>query len=90
VVGYKYVRLYAPDQAPNMHACPASTLTTNTSTVDLFALPPPAAEARWPGFPTAPFQDVVLGPGRMLYIPPGWWHAVLALQPSFSVSFWWR
>ncbi|HTE56287.1 MAG TPA: cupin-like domain-containing protein [Kofleriaceae bacterium] len=29
--------------------------------------------------------DVVLGPGDFLYIPPGWWHWVVALTPNVSV-----
>ncbi|GLC35226.1 hypothetical protein PLESTB_000587900 [Pleodorina starrii] len=45
---------------------------------------------RFPGVAALPYQDVVLEPGYMLYIPPGWWHFVRALSTSFSVSFWWR
>ncbi|KAG2446892.1 hypothetical protein HYH02_008048 [Chlamydomonas schloesseri] len=47
-------------------------------------------EEEWPGAAELPFQDVVLGPGQMLYIPPGWWHFVRSLTTSFSVSFWWK
>lgn len=45
---------------------------------------------RFPGVATLPYQDLVLEPGQMLYIPPGWWHFVRSLSTSFSVSFWWR
>ena len=31
-------------------------------------------------------QEVVLGPGDTLYIPPMWWHRITALSPSQSVS----
>lgn len=37
-----------------------------------------------------PFQDVLLRPGQMLYIPPKWWHFVKSASVSFSVSFWWK
>lgn len=47
-------------------------------------------EEEWLGAAALPFQDVVLGPGQMLYIPPGWWHFVRSLSTSFSVSFWWK
>jgi ribosomal protein L16 Arg81 hydroxylase len=46
--------------------------------------------ARFPRFASAPFQDCVLESGQMLYIPPGWWHFVKSLSPSFSVSYWWQ
>lgn len=43
----------------------------------------------FPAFPRVPLLEAFLGPGDMLYIPPGWWHHVRSLAPSFSVSFWW-
>ncbi|KAF2277110.1 Clavaminate synthase-like protein [Westerdykella ornata] len=45
-------------------------------------------EHRFPLFRTAAYVECVLGPGECLYIPPGWWHYVRSLTPSFSVSFW--
>jgi hypothetical protein len=33
-------------------------------------------------------HDALLGPGDVLFIPKGWWHAVRALTPSFSLNFW--
>ncbi|KAH7135874.1 hypothetical protein B0J11DRAFT_426203 [Dendryphion nanum] len=45
-------------------------------------------ESQHPGFRTSPYIEGVLGPGDCLYIPPGWWHYVRSLTPSFSVSFW--
>lgn len=38
----------------------------------------------------APFADLVLETGQMLYIPPGWWHYLKSLATSFGVSIWWR
>jgi hypothetical protein len=35
-----------------------------------------------------PVHKVTLGPGEVLYIPPGWWHLVSGLTNSISVSFW--
>lgn len=45
-------------------------------------------EERFPGFKEAEYVEGVLGPGECLYLPPGWWHYVRSLSPSFSVSFW--
>jgi hypothetical protein len=45
-------------------------------------------EERFPGFKDAGYVEGVLGPGECLYLPPGWWHYVRSLSPSFSVSFW--
>ena len=86
VVGAKYVRLYPPSAAAQLHPYQQG-LTTNSSQVDLDA---PDLAARFPGFRAVPFLDTLLRPGQMLYVPPLWWHYVRALNTSFSVSFWWR
>ena len=46
--------------------------------------------SRFPGLQTLAFQDCVLEPGQMLYIPPKHWHYVKSLDVSFSVTFWWN
>ena len=85
-VGYKYVRLYAPDQAERLYLHEEPKLS-NSGRVDVRR--PDAAE-EFPLFAEAVYEDVVVGPGEMLYIPPGWFHYVQAQSSSFSVSFWWR
>jgi lysine-specific demethylase 8 len=121
VVGYKYVRLYAPDQTEWLYPRTmdkSGVDMSNTSEVDLdeamglFAeigfgeegddehekLGEDCGEAnqtkrlefeeRFPGFTSAEYVEGILGPGDCLYLPPGWWHFVKSLSPSFSVSFW--
>jgi hypothetical protein len=83
VIGYKYVRMFDPQQAARLYPMPGAM--KNTSAVNV-ACPDLTVH---PAFAGAPFLDTVLGPGEMLYIPPGWWHYVEALTPSWSVSFWW-
>jgi lysine-specific demethylase 8 len=90
-VGRKYVRLYPPgtnvgaDGGREGDAAGAAALATNSSPADPYSLAPaPAA----PGLAGAPFLDVVLHPGDALYVPPRWWHWVLALDASACVSFW--
>lgn len=83
VVGYKYVRLYTEDQSHLLYAHP-DPLLSNTSQADVEG----PVEA-WPLLQQARYQDLVLGPGEALYIPPRCWHYVRSLSTSFSVSFWW-
>jgi lysine-specific demethylase 8 len=84
VVGRKYVRLYDPQHTALLYPH-ESGMHTNTSRVDLHQVD----ESACPGFLQAPYTDVVLEPGDMLYMPPKWWHFVQSLTVSFSVSFWW-
>ncbi|MEC9441090.1 MAG: cupin-like domain-containing protein [Myxococcota bacterium] len=34
-----------------------------------------------------PYEVIDLEPGNALFIPVGWWHEVLALEPSVNISF---
>ncbi|KAG8749019.1 hypothetical protein FRC12_013667 [Ceratobasidium sp. 428] len=64
----------------------------NTSSVDVFALSTPESNSNsYPLFVEAALrlaQSTTLGPGDVLVIPPGWWHAMRGVGGSFSVSFW--
>lgn len=84
MVGRKYVRLYDPVHTAAMYPFEEG-LTTNTSRVDVRGVD----AAAFPAFVGAPWVDVLLRPGDMLYIPPAWWHYVESVTVSFSVSFWW-
>jgi lysine-specific demethylase 8 len=46
--------------------------------------------ADFPLFEGATLHTSVVGPGDMLYIPAHWWHYILSLEPSMTVTFWWR
>ena len=84
VVGSKRVRLFAPDCAAALYC--HEGMMSNTSQVDVDA---PDHHA-FPLFAQAPSSECVLRSGEMLYIPKGWFHYVVSLEVSFSVSFWWR
>eukprot|EP00741_Cyanophora_paradoxa_P012322 tig00000169_g11907.t1 len=86
VVGRKYLRLYPPEEGPRLYPHEPPSLLTNTSQADVER----ADLARFPLLAGARCVECVLGPGEMLFIPRGWWHYVRSLDPSFSVSFWWR
>ncbi|KIJ56937.1 hypothetical protein M422DRAFT_150086 [Sphaerobolus stellatus SS14] len=60
----------------------------NTSRVDVFDA---TADQEYPLFGSVVRPQsfcAVLEPGDMLYIPPGWWHAMRSEDISFSVSIW--
>ncbi|XP_033643279.1 lysine-specific demethylase 8-like [Asterias rubens] len=84
VVGEKYIRLYGEDMTPSVYPH-QSHLLHNTSQVDVEN----PDVLRFPLFPSAIYQEAILRPGEMLYIPRGCWHYVRSLSTSFSVSFWW-
>ncbi|XP_054615359.1 lysine-specific demethylase 8 isoform X2 [Dunckerocampus dactyliophorus] len=84
VVGRKYIRLYSPKDSDKLYPHP-SKLLHNTSQVDV---EDPDTEL-FPEFAKAPYQECVLHPGDVLFIPVQHWHYVRSLEQSFSVSFWW-
>ncbi len=43
----------------------------------------------FPDFSKASYQECVLRPRDVLFIPQKHWHYVRSLELSFSVSFWW-
>ena len=86
VVGSKYVRLYSPEQTERLYPRTDAVHRVSSQIVD----PDAHDAARFPRFGGAPYADVVLNAGEVLYIPPRWWHFVEARETSFSVSFWWR
>ena len=41
---------------------------------------------KYPRFAAAPSLNVTLSAGSALYIPAGWWHAVVSLETSISLA----
>ncbi|KAF9456456.1 hypothetical protein BDZ94DRAFT_1275560 [Collybia nuda] len=96
VVGCKTVWLAPPEFKEYMYPYPMSTHSgptsinpsmLNTSRVDVFS----SENSKFPNFqdqvvPKA--QGASLNPGDLLFIPPGWWHAMRSETTSFSVSMW--
>ncbi|KAG6850593.1 hypothetical protein H0H93_011261 [Arthromyces matolae] len=99
IVGQKTVWLAPPKISASMYAYatneelhnPAANALepamSNTTSVDVFD----ANLDRFPAFwsdvvPEA--SAIVLASGDLLYIPPGWWHAMRSEETSFSVSMW--
>ncbi|XP_026539399.1 jmjC domain-containing protein 5 [Notechis scutatus] len=84
VMGRKYIRLFSPDQSEKLYPHEGHLLH-NTSQVDV----EDPDFVKFPKFKEAAFQDCILSPGEVLFIPASYWHYVRALDTSFSVSFWW-
>ena len=86
VVGSKYVRLYAPEQAANLYPHLEGPHTVSSQIIE----PDVGVDTEaFPLFGSAPYIDLVLRAGECLYVPPRWWHLVESRELSFSVSFWW-
>ncbi|XP_075421743.1 lysine-specific demethylase 8-like isoform X1 [Ascaphus truei] len=84
IVGRKYIRLYSVNETENLYPFESSILH-NTSQVDVENPDP----GKFPNVAKAAYQECVLSPGQVLFIPVKWWHYVRALDISFSVSYWW-
>ncbi|XP_048408587.1 lysine-specific demethylase 8 [Stegostoma tigrinum] len=84
VVGQKYIRLYSPAETARLYPHPTQLLH-NTSQVDVEN----PDLVSFPEFKLADFQECILRPGEVLFIPMKYWHYVRSLDVSFSVSFWW-
>merc|ERR1712228_596475 len=85
IVGYKYLRIYSPEQSEMLY--PREDILNNTSQIDT-DLNQAMLNEKYPKFKNAKYLDVILEPGDALYIPPKWWHYVKSLSISFSLSFW--
>jgi [protein]-arginine 3-hydroxylase / protease len=83
VFGSKLVILAEPASTSNLYAHDHFVLN-NTSQVDAEHLD----FEKFPLCKAVTFKRLILRAGQVLYIPPGWWHYVKSLSPSFSVSFW--
>ncbi|CAG8625986.1 24426_t:CDS:2 [Cetraspora pellucida] len=65
VVGQKYIRLYSPSETPKLYSFEQDGLLGNTSQVEVEN---PDIE-RFPLFSSASYQECILRPSELLYIP---------------------
>ena len=85
VKGRKRVLLLDPLQSKHVHAGRWYTARGHHSDVDVLRPDP----ARFPRFRAARVREVVLDAGDALFIPGFWWHEVISLEESISLSFFW-
>ena len=103
VVGRKTVWLAPPSVSTSMHPYPPANVTdkshthnpaanttnpsmSNTSQINVFDPSEDHPEFETSVVPKA--MNALLEPGDLLFIPPGWWHAMRSEETSFSVSMW--
>ncbi|KXJ67801.1 hypothetical protein RP20_CCG010855 [Aedes albopictus] len=83
VFGSKTIILASPEDTPNLYPHEHFILA-NTSRLDMKNID----YDQFPLVRAVRLRRLELRRGEVLYIPPGWWHYVESLAPSFSVSFW--
>lgn len=101
VVGQKYVRLYSPNETPNLYSFASNSEagtgdedTNKETSVNAMLGNTSQVEVeapdltKFPLFASAEYVEAVLEAGELLYIPLQWWHYIRSLSTSFSVSFW--
>ena len=84
--GRKRTVLVSPDQDHLMYARPKEQGAHWHSQVDWEN---PDFD-RFPLFRHVTLLETVVGPGELLFIPGNYWHSLRSLDPSISVSCWWR
>jgi hypothetical protein len=63
-------------------------LSLHTRARAMYVVDPEGHQLNEPGFGDDVLEkEVVLDPGDALFIPVGWWHSVVALEPSVSFGF---
>eukprot|EP00929_Paragymnodinium_shiwhaense_P107180 TRINITY_DN73247_c0_g1_i1.p1 TRINITY_DN73247_c0_g1~~TRINITY_DN73247_c0_g1_i1.p1 ORF type:complete len:544 (+),score=109.28 TRINITY_DN73247_c0_g1_i1:112-1743(+) len=89
VAGFKYVRLYSQGESKRLYAttAPRDKCASHGASFSQVRVERPDLEAH-PLFAEAEYQETILGPGDMLYIPRYTWHYIRSLSTSLSVNFW--
>lgn len=83
VCGAKRFTLFDPGQLALLYPCSMFSKIPSMSRISLSAPDP----GRFPRFSRTRPTVVDLGPGDMLFIPPGWWHQVDTPPPTISIDF---
>lgn len=83
VTGSKRFKLFAPSQLPLLYPCSMFSKIPTMSEASLSA----PDYVRFPRLRKAKPLIVDLGPGDMLFLPPGWWHQVDTPSPTISIDF---
>lgn len=83
VIGAKRFTMFPPQQLPLLYPCSMFSKIPTMSQASLSA----PDYARFPRLRKAKPVVVDLGPGDMIFVPPGWWHQVNTPLPTISIDF---
>ena len=78
VRGRKHVRLIAPFESAHVY-----NYAHRYSRIDAFDID----YEQFPAMRDVTVMDVEIGPGDMLFVPVGWWHAVRGLDVTMTLTF---
>jgi len=78
VVGRKRIRMISPAHQPYVYNHRHCFSKVDIDNVD---------EREFPLFSRVHIYDLILNPGELLFLPVGWWHQVVALDTSITVTF---
>eukprot|EP00002_Diphylleia_rotans_P007974 TRINITY_DN17633_c0_g1_i1.p1 TRINITY_DN17633_c0_g1~~TRINITY_DN17633_c0_g1_i1.p1 ORF type:complete len:506 (+),score=88.60 TRINITY_DN17633_c0_g1_i1:43-1560(+) len=84
ITGEKRFYLVPPGNHLNMYLYPRSHPSYRQSQVDFQSF----SSQRWPRLSGIPVYRADLKPGDVLYLPPYWFHHVVAIDNSMSVNVW--
>uniref|UniRef100_A0A7S0HV28 JmjC domain-containing protein n=1 Tax=Hanusia phi TaxID=3032 RepID=A0A7S0HV28_9CRYP len=102
--GRKQVILFSPSEWAKMYPFPLHHACDRQSMVDVFRMAWPALDNNgnyfgqmpshdrmlFPNFERASGYEAIVHPGEMLYIPSYWWHHVINLEETVSLTFWFK
>lgn len=87
LLGSKWFFLFAPDQRDFLHPSPKYDWGSELSLVDIARWCASEEQQRaYPRFAQASGHFAHVEAGDVLFVPRGWWHAVVSLERSVSVS----
>jgi hypothetical protein len=87
VVGRKRWQVWSPKFDKQMKIVPHEFIWSVQSVHDLLPNGAKSMDERPGGL--EPEYDIMLEEGEMLYLPYGWWHRVLTVEPSIATNLWW-
>lgn len=80
--GRKIVHLISPAETDKLYPSNKYEYGIRMSSIDFQRYD----SKRWPRVQTATIVQAMLNPGDLLFIPAGWWHHVMSLDPSISIN----
>ena len=78
VQGRKLVRLFSPTHLPNVYNNYNVYSPVDLGNIDY---------AQFPQFKNIKIMDVIIEPGDLLFLPVGYWHYVLGLETSITMTY---